>query len=349
MANPRGQSRIHYVHRLSFSLRERLVGVFVLASLVFAIGLVLVNVEAVRWFEERVTYHIYLRNAQGISTKSVVKVSGIDVGRVSSLDISPENKIHISFFVYDRFRSLIRSDSKAALSKLSILGDASIEITAGSPGKAVLPEESVLFVEEPLTIDELIAELTPVMETAKQTFEKLSSIVGAIDPDHLASASQDLANTLNNLNGLGDQIAGGRGMLGRMLFDQGLEQQLQASLHSLAGALHKAELRIDELAPVVRNIETLTADSRDVVRSTQLLLERSTHLIEQSAKLVERMDNTIRTVDDDLQELPELIERMQTAVDAANRTLEGTHRIWPLSKAVPQAEGDPVIQARPLE
>lgn len=54
------EQRIHYIHRLSYSVRERLVGVFVLVALAVVFGLIFINSRTSHLFEERISYHAYL-------------------------------------------------------------------------------------------------------------------------------------------------------------------------------------------------------------------------------------------------------------------------------------------------
>ena len=118
--------KVHYIHRISNAMRERIAGIFVLAAVIIIAGLILIQSHSSHLFDKRVDYSVYLNNAQGVSTETLIHISGIEVGRVSTIDITSENKIHVKFFVYETFQRLIRSDTTAEMNKLSLIGNAVI-------------------------------------------------------------------------------------------------------------------------------------------------------------------------------------------------------------------------------
>jgi len=335
-----GPSRVHYIHRMNYTARERVVGAFVLVALALLIGMLFAGGKSAHWFEERIYYHLFLKNAQGLGIESPVKISGIEVGRVSSLGISSDNRIHVTFFIYERFRDLVRADSRAAVGKLSIVGNATIDISAGSPEAELVPDGAILMAEEPLSLDELLAELTPVMEEVKRTVEGISGIVAAIDPEDTGATSRDLAATLANLRQISEQVADGGGALGRLLYDERLERHLEDGVASFDSTLARADRRMQELEPVLTEMTTLAGDTRQLV-------QRLTGLAESSTRLVEQMHGTVETVNVEMQQIPELMGRMQRLMDSTDRTLEGIQRIWPLSRAVQQPDTRRLIEVQP--
>lgn len=332
--------QVHYIHNLQYSTRERLVGVFVLSALLVILALLFVNSRTSHLFESRVTFHAYVNNAQGVTTDSRVKISGIEVGRVSSLDIDRDNRIHIIFYVYERFHDLLRSDSRASLSKLSVLGNASIDISAGSPHQPVLPEGTTLSIDEPLSMDELMAELTPVMQKVKIIVTGVAELVSVIRPDQMASMSGDLAQTAANLRTLSDQVASGKGSVGRAVFDDALAEDLRASVNRLAAVLGEANARLVELGPVMDSAHSLSGEG------TQLAGELTT-LVKEGRQTVNQMNVALGTVNVELQQLPELVSRMKMLMEATDRTLQGLQRIWPLSSAVPPSGDGTLIEVAP--
>lgn len=332
--------RVHYIHSLSYSARERLVGVFVLLALAVIFALIFINSRTTHLFESRITYHAYLKNAQGVNTDSVVKVSGIDVGRVTALDISADNQVHIELFVYERFHELIRADSKAALSKLSLFGNASIDIRAGSLQAAMLPEGATLSIEEPLSLDELMADLTPVMEKTKIIVEGVAALVQAIDPQEVKTTSQELSKTMTSLRAISEQVATGKGALGQVVYSREVEGNVVRSMASMEAILAKADQRLAEMEPLMKHAAVITEEGQGLTRELA-------GLAAESKLLVNQMNTAMGTVNVELQQLPELVSRMKLLMEATDRTLQGMQRIWPLSSAVPEGQTDMVIKAQP--
>jgi phospholipid/cholesterol/gamma-HCH transport system substrate-binding protein len=334
------KQRVHYIHSLNYTLRERLVGLFVLVALAIVFGLIFINSRTSHLFEERIVYHAYLKNAQGVSTESIVKVSGIEVGRVSAIDIAPDNRVHLELFVYKRFHNLLRGDSRASLSKLSVLGKAVIDISAGSVAAPLLPEGATLRIEEPMSLDELMADLTPVMEKVRQIVDGLSTLVQAVKPGDVATTSHELARTLESMRVISEQIASGRGAFGQAVFSAEMEHNVTGSLAALEAVMRKADRRLAEMEPLLANAAAITGEGRDTTRELSAL-------VVEAKLLVSQMNTAMGTVNVELQQLPELVSRMKLLMDSTDRTLQGMQRIWPLSSAVPEARDDTLIKAQP--
>ena len=90
-------ARVHYIHRLSSVVQKRIVGIFVLSAVLVIVGLVLLQIQSSHLLDKRVNYHAFLTNAQGVSTKTLIHVSGIEVGQVKSIEITDDNKVHVQF------------------------------------------------------------------------------------------------------------------------------------------------------------------------------------------------------------------------------------------------------------
>lgn len=333
--------RTHYVHRISFSLQERLVGAFVIIALAVALAVLLARGETSDWFQKQVMFSAYLSNAQGISTESAVRVSGIRVGRVTAIGLSPDNRIHIRFYVLERFRNLVRADSRAALSKLSFVGNAAIEIGAGSPTAPLLAEGAVLAVEEPMSIDELIADIKPVVEKAGEAIERVADLVQAIDPAAVHGTTNDLARTAANLRAASEQVVAGRGALGRVFYDERLAERIDGSVAALQATLEQAHARLAQLQPVLSGARGVTGESKEFAR-------RLNELAVQTRGVVTQVDNLLVSLDTELQQFPDLVRRLRLLVESADRTLEGVQRVWPLSSAVPPPNSNLTIEAAPV-
>jgi len=328
MSQSEGNRRIHYIHRLSQKARERLVGIFVLTALAILVTLLFANSRTTHFFEKKVYYKAYLNNAQGISTESVVYLSGIEVGRVNAIDISEDHRIRLTLFIYERYQDLLRTDSRASVSKLSMLGKAAIEIRAGSPQQPLLKTGAELPIDEPLSIDQLIASFTPVVKKMEKIVDNTSEITSAINPEDVKVMSRDLAVTAKNLRAITEQVASGKGAVGSALYDRTMAQQVKRSASSLEATLAKADQRMAEMEPLMKNVNGLMVESRN---------------------LVGQMNTAMASVNVELQQLPELMNRMQTLLDETNRTLDGMQNIWPLSSALPEQSSQTLIEAQPAK
>ncbi|MFC1862821.1 MlaD family protein [Thermodesulfobacteriota bacterium] len=358
MAEKEHRSRIHYIHTLSYSSRERLVGLFMLVAFGIIIALIISRGKASNLFEERVSYHAYLKNAQGISTDSAITISGIDVGSVESIDITPENSIHVGFFVYKKYQDLLRNDSTGSLSKLSLLGNVLLSntvltIKAGSPDLPILEDGSVVPFEEPKTIDTLIAEFTPIIDNVMRTLENLSKVIASIDPEKIKTTTTELVETMNNIRSATDHIAGGKGGIGKLLYDEDLENDLSRTMANIRnttdhitrgeGALGKVIYDKDfeqDMGQTIALLKVAVMEAERRIKEVKLVIDNAT-------SITEDLKTTSKSLDQEMMELPILINRLKLLMESTDETLQGLQRVWPLSSAIKAGEESLDIEEKP--
>jgi phospholipid/cholesterol/gamma-HCH transport system substrate-binding protein len=321
-------AKVHYVHSLSYNAKDRLVGSFVMMAIVAMLGLFAAKVKSSKMFAEVVHYQTYMKNAQGISTDTIVNISGIDVGKVSSLDIDDNNKIHINFFIYKDFQKLLRTDSKGELNKLSIVGNAVIIIKAGSSDQPMLPDGAVINVEEPVTTDDVIAGITPVIQDVKSLIADLSAIINAIKPETVKGTTQDLRAVIGNVRQLSEHVNQGQGTVGRLLYDKNQAESINHSLLLMEKNLAGIAERVNETKPLLENVNKLTV---------------------QSGKMMQDMNKSLHKVDQQLDKLPNLMNDTELLLESSQQTVKGVQKVWPLSATIKPPSHDLLIEQKPLD
>jgi|GEM_PF-696828 len=363
MSDRQNNSRVHYIHRLSVAFQQRIVGVFVLAAVLVIAGLVLMQIQSSHLLDDRVVYDTYLANAQGISSETRVNISGIDVGQVESIDITDENKVHVRFFVYQRFQRLVRTDSKAELSKLSVIGNAVIIIRAGSHELPMMPPGSTIFTEEPMTIDELIANLTPAVTNLNTIVEKIAAVVEVIEPGQLKSTADDMSAIVSNMRQLSQQISEGRGLVGRLAYDQQLENQVSDVISDIGGIVRSTAPAARKLDPLVQDtqdligainenmqkIEALLVQAEARVREVAGVLQPAETLMNKSNRIADDVKVTSAVLSQEVRHLPDMINKMQNLLDSTNRTIQNAQQVWPLSTVIPPADSETRLPNQPLD
>ncbi len=327
-------TKVHYIHSLSYNAKDRLVGSFVLIAIVAMLGLFVLKVKSSKMFADVVHYHTYMKTAQGISTDTIVNISGIDVGRVSALDIHRDNKIHIEFFVYKDFQKLLRTDSKGELNKLSLVGNAVIIIKAGSVKLPMLPDGAQITVEEPVTTDDLVAGITPVIKNLESLVADLTGIVNAVNPKAVSKSAGDLADIVSNVRDLSTQVTNGKGTLGRILYDKNQERSVNSSLLLIEKGLAGVANRINETQPVINNANKMTVQTQQMIGDVQKTLH---HLDKQLELMPELIKNTNAVLQD-----------TRTVLDSSDQTIKGVQKVWPLSTALPAPSQELLIKEQGL-
>ena len=105
--------------------------------------------------------------------------------------------------------------------------------------------------------------------------------------------------------------------------------------------MREAEGRMQELKPMIGNMTELGDEAKQRTRALGAL-------IEDTRKLVTEMTGAVHTVNTELQQMPELVNRMQLLLESTDRTLEGVQRLWPLSSAIKPGTEEMVIKEQPV-
>jgi len=306
---------IHYIHYLSQTAKERLVGGFFILSLFIIAGLVGMKVKSSNIFDEVITYHTHMQSAQGISLETLVNISGIEAGKVSSIEITDDNSIHIQFFIYKRFEKLIRTDSKGVLSKLSLIGNSVIMITAGKSSLPLLPSGAEIIIDEPITTNDLMEGMLPVINDLDSIASYLSDIIAVIEPDSIEASTESIKTILADIEGMTAHISSGQGLVGKALYDTQQAEKVTESLNSTAASLAGVEQRVTEIEPLINSL---------------------TALADESGQLIIDMRASLKKIDAELEHLPEIINNAETLLQSTGETVQGVQKIWPLSTVMPQ-------------
>ena len=119
----------------------------------------------------------YFNYAEGIKADSIVKLAGIDVGRVEKIEFKyvPETKIELILAI-DR-KARVHEDSIAFISTSGMIGDAYIGMTPGSADKPFVKDDATLSSEDPVEMRKLMKKADAISETLEKTLSEVKSLV----------------------------------------------------------------------------------------------------------------------------------------------------------------------------
>ena len=341
MAKEKKTQRVNYLHRTSYTAQERLVGLFVLLTVGILILLALTSEPIRELFQDRMVIYGRLPTANGVGPDTLVRVSGIKVGKVSAVDISKDNDILVTMHIAERFRHRLHRDASAELSGLAMFGKTYIDILPGSPLAPPLREGAELQVAVPPSLDEIVARVTPVLNAMEKTILDVSGIIADVDPAKIQATVDDVQVVSANLRQITEGIKNGQGTLGAVLTDSGMREEVKQGITALNDTLGGAQAALAEIKPILANAGAITNSTREV--TTQL-----PDLVTNLELAVSQANLTLSTLNTELQQFPDLVIRMKLLLDETNRTLEGMQRIWPLSSAIGHRPDAPIIEAQPL-
>ena len=160
-----------------------LIGVAVLVIAVFTVG----DQEGI--WKSKYTLRVKYDDVFGLLPGSPVRLSGLRVGTVKGIAFTPQDpgKLEVDLAIDEAVSQFIRSDSKALIGTLGLLGDKTIEITAGTDTARVLVEGDHLIAGKSSSIEGIIAEGGEAVENvreatrhAKEIIEKINNGTGSL-------------------------------------------------------------------------------------------------------------------------------------------------------------------------
>ncbi|MEW5724007.1 MAG: outer membrane lipid asymmetry maintenance protein MlaD [Thermodesulfobacteriota bacterium] len=138
------------------STLELTVGVFVL------IGIVCVSYLAIKLGQMEVfgeDYNVYeakFQNVGGLTHGASVQMAGVEVGRVSSIVIDPQDKVAVVKIKVKK-DMVLTDDVIASVKTSGLIGDKYVSLTPGGSDEVLQPGDRIYETESAVDIEELIS------------------------------------------------------------------------------------------------------------------------------------------------------------------------------------------------
>lgn len=182
---------------------ETRVGIFVLLALgIFAyMG---IQVGALRFDRARYAlYRIYFKDISGVSRKAEVKIAGVKVGWIESVNLIPDHEMTVEANVMISRDYSLYADSYAVVRQDGLLGPKYLEIIPGdpltkklSPGDA-LPRPS----RAPVQMDEVLQKVKTIASNMESITDSFNDVVGGV------RGKEQLHDMMENLKSAAERLA----------------------------------------------------------------------------------------------------------------------------------------------
>jgi phospholipid/cholesterol/gamma-HCH transport system substrate-binding protein len=318
---------------------ETIVGIFVVASMAALLVMVLIVAQQEGLFHEYVTYRTIFKNVSGLKSGSEVHLAGVTVGTVLNTAINPEGNIVVTFQVQKKYSDRIRVDSRSTIGFMGLLGDKSLDLTAGSLSEAPIPPEGLVIAVEPLDITQLLARAAPSLEELQKVITNLVSLT-----DDLAEPGSDTRKILAEVRDIVAKINAGKGSMGKLVNDPGLYRdtaEAAAQVRKFVDGLEKGKGLIGTLLndpafkdQAVKAMAEMQAAFANLNQTTADLKAAAARLPDMAKKL----ESFVVNLEKAGKGLPGLVTEGQTLFGDADQAAKAAKQIWPLRNYVPQPQ-----------
>ena len=250
-------------------------------GIVAAIAVILASVLVVSvggtggFFWQQYQLKTRFTNVQGLKTGAVVRVAGVEVGKVDEIKfVGPE--VEVDLKVNKDQRERITTESRASIGSLSLLGEPVIDITPSTQGT---PLEDGAFIPSTRAAGQLSDVATSATESLEQATALLRDIrAGKGTVGRLFSDDQlykEITAFVQAAEGVTNNLRKGEGTLGRLIRDPAAYERLSSSLDNLQtitkrinsgegslGRLLNDDALVNSLTSASGNVDQIAANLR---------------------------------------------------------------------------------------
>lgn len=272
------------------------IGVMVLASIMIA-AILVVTFGEWRWpFPSEYTIYIKFTEAPGVAERTPLRKSGIVIGRVTEVKLTPEGEVLVTARIERRY--LLRRNEVCRLNR-AILGDSMLEFSRSSDPNApsdpvregdvmqgiVPPDPVVVFTN---LQERLVTAIDSVTTTSNELGRAVRSVSSVIDDNR-----QAVADLVRNAN---DTVVEARATV-RNANDLVGDPELKARLKE---ALDRIPTLVDDIRATLNETNQTIAAARGNLENLRSFTDS---LSERGPVIVQRLDGSLQKLDQLMSEL----------------------------------------------
>jgi len=195
----------------------------------------------------------YFKDVQGLRSGATVRLSGIDVGSVKSVEIVNDTtgRVEVDMNLQTDVQRFIRTDTKATIETEGLVGNKVVVLKIGSSSAEPVKDGGYIQSEEPVGFSAIIAQTEGIMKYTKDMTKNLADIVGKVNK--------------------------GEGTIGKLISDTELYDNATKLTQTADESLKNIT---DELSRVTGLFDTLGVGVKNVVFNTNKVVADVDNIIE---------------------------------------------------------------------
>ena len=237
----------------SLAWAELKIGIVAVAAVALAILLIVAVGGQGGFFWDRYELKTKFPNVQGLKSGAIVRVAGVDVGKVTSVDFAGAD-VQVTLEVNEENKSRITDQSRASIGSLSLLGEPIIEISPASQGTPLKDGDYIPSTRTPGKIAEVAENATQTLEEATGLIKEIRAGRGTVGK---LFSDDEMYREMNQLVASAGQVAAslnrGDGTLGRLVRDPAMYQQANAALADLKDITRRISAGEGSLGKLLRD------------------------------------------------------------------------------------------------
>ncbi len=219
--------------------------------------------------------HAYFKNVYELKEGDPVKMAGMQVGKIESMVIV-NDRVKVTLKLNSNV--IVKDDSKATIKFTSVLGGQNfVAIDFGTERGVKLEPDAVIETIEQPDINSLMAKLDNVatgIENVTRSFsgDRIDNLLGPLT-DFIKQNSGKMGAIFGNLQTISENIANGKGTVGKLVTDDALYNSVLATVSNfeatavdIKSAASQASNLLAKGESVIGNVDSLITNANSVVQ-----------------------------------------------------------------------------------
>jgi phospholipid/cholesterol/gamma-HCH transport system substrate-binding protein len=230
-------------------------GIFIFIGMILLILAIFLIGDKNAIFSSRFEVKAYFTDIQGLRTGATVRLSGIDVGSVRSVEFTGDTgRVVVRMDLLDEIRRFIRTDTRASIETEGLVGNKVVVLEIGSSTADPIRDGGTILSKEPVGFAQIIEETQGIM-------------------GYTSDMTRDLSEIISRVNR-------GEGTIGKILVDEELYNQAtqltnraDVSLQAITDEINRVTVLFTDMSlgveRVVTNVDSAIIDVNNIIKGIQ--------------------------------------------------------------------------------
>lgn len=315
---------------------ETRLGIFFALAFIAAV-VVLELAGGLDWFKGGYQVSALFKDVHELKLGDPVKMAGVQIGHVEKIGFA-EGRVKVSFKLNQD--SAVKTDSKATIKFAGLLGQNFVSVDFGSTTAPKAQPGAILESIEQPDLSQIMQRLDNVASgveniTKSFTGDKIENLFGPIT-DFVKQNSPQLTAAIGNLKIISDNIAEGKGTVGKLINDDALYvsalnavSNLQGTASDIQSVTTDAKAMMTNVNQIVNGINAGQGTVGKLVKDETLYRETTTAMmnLREILEKVNRGDGSVgKLVNDD-----SLLKNVKLSLQKLDKATESLEDSGPLS------------------
>jgi phospholipid/cholesterol/gamma-HCH transport system substrate-binding protein len=309
---------------------ETRLGIFFALCFIVAV-IILEMVGVAEYFKPGYRVYADFKSVQELKPGDLVKMAGVEVGRVQKIDLTNE-VVRVTMKIKNS-EAQVKTDSKAAIKFTGLMGQNFVSIDFGTARSPKAEDGAILTGVEQSDLSSLMNKLEAVagkVEVMKEELspKNLASLLGPVT-DFLGQNSNQLGTIIGNVRKVSDQLAEGKGTVGKLLFEETLYNSALAAVAGVQGGVIELKAVATDARSIMNDVNAGKGNLGLLVRDDALYREATNAMtnVREIAQKVNQGQGTVgKLVNDE-----SFYKNVKVSLQKLDKATEGLEDQGPLS------------------